>query len=63
MAPGVWIQCRIVISGTKAQLFLGAAGQPSLVVNDLKHGDLAGGVALWIGPGTVAHFSGLRMTP
>jgi hypothetical protein len=63
MAPGEWIRCRIVVSGTKAQLFLGAADQPSLVINDLKHGDLSGGIALWIGPGTVAHFSNLRIGP
>lgn len=63
MAPGEWIRCRIVVSGTKAELFLGAAKQPNLVVNDLKHGDLSGGVALWIGPGTVAHFSDLRLRP
>lgn len=63
MAPGEWIRCRIVVSGTKAQLFLGAANQPSLVINDLKHGDLSGEVALWIGPGTVAHFSNIRIGP
>ena len=63
MAPGEWIRCRIVVFGTKAQLFLGAADQPSLVINDLKHGDLSGGIALWIGPGTVAHFSNLRIGP
>jgi hypothetical protein len=63
MAPGEWIRCRIVVSGTKAQLFLGAADQPSLVINDLEHGDLSGGIALWIGPRTVAHFSNLRIGP
>lgn len=63
MAPGEWIRCRIVVSGTKAELFLGEAKQPNLVVNDLKHGDLPGGVALWIGPGTVLHFSSLQITP
>jgi hypothetical protein len=61
MVPGEWIRCRIVVSGTKARLFLGSADQPSLVVNDLKHGDLSGGIALWIGPGTVAHFAGVRL--
>jgi hypothetical protein len=63
MAPGEWIHCRIVVSGTHAQLFLGSASQPSLVVNDLKHGDVSGKVALWIGPGTVAHFAELRIIP
>ena len=35
-----------------------------LVVNDVKSGATAkGGVALWIGPGTVAHFRNLTVTP
>jgi hypothetical protein len=63
MVAGEWIRCRIVVSGSKAELYLGAADQPSLVVNDLKHGDSSGGVALWISSGTVAHFSDLRMRP
>ena len=63
IVPGKWIRCRIVVSGTHARLFLGSASQPSLVVNDLKHGDSSGSVALWIGPGTVAHFSDLQIIP
>jgi hypothetical protein len=61
MAPGEWVHCRIVVSGVKARLFLGAANEPSLVINDLKQGDRSGAVALWIGPGTTAHFSDLRL--
>lgn len=63
LAPGEWIHCRIVVSGVTARLFLGAAKQPSLVVNDLKQGDRTGAVALWIGPATVANFSNLRLKP
>lgn len=63
MRPGEWIRFRIVVAGTAAELYLGTAEQPSLIVTDLKHGDLSGKVALWIGPGTAAHFSGLRITP
>jgi hypothetical protein len=63
MAAGEWIRCRIVVSGSKAELYLGEADQPSLVVNDLKHGDSSGGVALWISSGTVAYFSDLRIRP
>jgi len=37
--------------------------QPTLIVNDLKSGALAkGAVALWIGPGTIAHFRNLRVS-
>jgi hypothetical protein len=63
MAAGQWIRCRIVVSGTHAELFLGSQDQPSLIVNDLKHGDGSGAIALWIGPGTVAHFADLRVRP
>jgi hypothetical protein len=31
-------------------------------VNDLKHGDTEGPVALWIGPGTQAHFANLKIS-
>jgi len=34
-----------------------------LIVNDVKSGATArGGVALWIGPGTVAHFRNVTVT-
>jgi len=36
--------------------------QPVLVVNDLKHGDKEGAVALWIGLGTEAYFANLRIS-
>jgi len=38
--------------------------QPVLIVNDVKSGPSGkGGVALWIGPGTVAYFRNLVVTP
>jgi hypothetical protein len=57
LVPGEWTKVRIVVSGTKAQLFVNGAEQPCLIVNDLKHGESRGGIALWIGSGTEAHFS------
>jgi hypothetical protein len=59
--PGVWTRYRITVEGTKASLYVHAAGQPCLIVNDLKLGDSSGGVALWIGPGTEAYFTGLEI--
>jgi len=38
------------------------APQPVLVVNDLKHGDSEGTVGLWIGLGTEAYFTNLRLS-
>ena len=64
MEPGKWIRLRIVVKGDKARLFVNDAVQPALIVNDLKGGaDRRGGIALWIGPGTVAHFAGFTVKP
>lgn len=63
MQPGHWIRIRLVVSGIHASLFLGSNEQPSLIVNDLKHGEGSGAIALWIGPGTVAHFADLHVRP
>jgi hypothetical protein len=63
LEPGVWTRYRITVEGTKARLYVHGASQPCLVVNDLKLGDSSGGVALWIGPGTEAYFTGLKIDP
>jgi hypothetical protein len=63
LVPGEWTRLKIDVQGARARLFVHDAGQPTLLVNDLKHGDAKGAIALWIGPGTVAHFSNLRVTP
>ena len=64
MEPDRWTRMRIVVAGDTARLFLDHNAQPTLIVKDLKGGaDRRGGVALWIGPGTSAHFSGVRIDP
>ncbi len=62
LVPGEWTKVKITAEGDKARLYVHGAAQPTLVVNDLKAGSSKGAVALWIGPGTVAHFSNLRIT-
>ena len=62
LEPGVWTKMRIVVSGTKVLLYVHGAAQPTLVVNDLKLGGGDGGIGLWIGPGTEAHFSNLSIS-
>lgn len=63
LEPGRWAHVRIVVTGPRARLHVDGAEQPTLIVGDLKHGaDAKGAVALWIGPGTLAHFSGVRVT-
>ena len=62
LETGAWTRVRIVVDGRKAQLFVHGAAQPALIVNDLKLGDVAGGVGLWIGVGTEAYFSSVKVT-
>ncbi|MBY0504729.1 MAG: hypothetical protein K2X03_12520 [Bryobacteraceae bacterium] len=63
LEPGVLTRYKIVVKGTRAELFVHGAAQPCLIVKDLKLGDVEGGVALWIGPGTEARFTNLKITP
>ncbi len=62
LEPGVWTKVRITVDGTKARLYVHGAAQPCLIVDDLKHGDGEGTVALWVGPGTEGYFTGLKVT-
>ena len=62
LVPGEWTKVRVEVSGTKARLYVNDAPQPVLVVNDLKHGNVKGAVALWIGLGTEAYFANLRLS-
>ena len=57
LVPGAWTNVRIVVSGLRALLYLNKAEQPALIVNDLKLGEQAGQIGLWIGGGTQAYFS------
>ena len=52
----------VEVDGVKARLFVHANSQPTLIVNDLKMGLTKGPVALWLGPGTEAHFRNLKIT-
>lgn len=61
LAPGEWTKVKIEVRGVKARLFVHGNEQPALLVNDLKLGETKGAVALWVGPGTQAHFANLRI--
>lgn len=58
---GAWTRMKIVVTGTKAQLYVNGAEQPCLVVNDLKLGESQGGIALWAHITTDAYFSNLQV--
>ena len=62
LVPGEWTKVKIEVRGDKARLYVHDAQQPVLVVNDLKQGQSSGQIALWVGPGTVAHFANLRVS-
>jgi hypothetical protein len=61
LVAGAWTRIKIVVSGTKAQLYVNNAEQPCLIVNDLKLGATHGPVALWTGSDTEAYFSNLTI--
>ena len=63
LQPGVWTKYKIEVEGRRARLYVHGAEQPCLIVNDLKLDPQAGGVALWVGPGTEGYFSNLKITP
>jgi hypothetical protein len=62
LQPGVWTRYRIDIAGRTARLYVDGAEQPCLIVNDMKLEPKAGGVALWVGPGTEGYFSNLKIS-
>ncbi|NOT28949.1 MAG: hypothetical protein HOP15_00715 [Planctomycetes bacterium] len=62
LEPGSWTSMRIVVSGTTARLHVSGAEQPCLVINDLKHGDAGGRIALWAHVETDAYFGTITTT-
>ena len=62
LMPDEWTHLRIEVSGVTAKLYVGAAKQPVLIVQDLKRGsDAHGSVGLWVGNGTNGHFRNLSI--
>ena len=63
LVPDTWTKIRIEVRGAQARLYVHGQTQPTLIVNDVKSGATGkGAIALWIGPGTVAHFRNLVVT-
>jgi hypothetical protein len=62
LVPAEWTSVKIEVREETAKLYVHGAAQPTLWVSDLKQGKTKGGIALWVGPGTIAHFSNLRVT-
>ena len=62
LVAGEWTKVKIEVRGDKARLYVNGVEQPTLLINDLKQGQSKGSVALWVGPGTLAHFANLRIS-
>jgi hypothetical protein len=64
LVPGEWVHLKIEVAGAVARLYVGAATQPTLIVNDLKRGaDAHGTVGLFVDNGTDGHFRNLSVRP
>lgn len=62
LVTGAWTKLRIEVEGQTAQLFVHGQEQPTLIVNDLKHGpDMRGGIGLYIDMGTEGFFHSVRV--
>jgi hypothetical protein len=61
IVPEAWTKIKVVVSGSRARLYVNDADQPCLIVNDLKLGSSRGQVALWTGSDTEAYFSNLTI--
>lgn len=57
-----WIDIKIAVKDTQAKLFVNGNKQPTLIVNDLKHGpNSSGSIGLWVDIGTEGHFANLKI--
>jgi hypothetical protein len=64
LVPGTWTKIKIEVRGEQAGIYVHDNEQPTLIVKDVKSGANGhGGVALWLEPGTVAHFRNLAVEP
>lgn len=62
MGLNEWIKLKITVTDNHAKLFINDNEQPSLIVNDLKHGaNSSGTIGLWVDIGTEGFFSDLRI--
>jgi len=62
MGLNEWIKLKIVVIDNQAKLFINDNKQPSLIVNDLKHGaNSTGAIGLWVDVGTEGFFSDLKI--
>ncbi|HYC31313.1 MAG TPA: hypothetical protein VEB59_03440 [Gemmatimonadales bacterium] len=62
LEPGAWTTMKIEVAGAGARLYVNGSAQPCLVVNDIKHGERPGRIALWAHVETDAYFGPIAVT-
>jgi hypothetical protein len=63
IAMNEWTDFKIVIEGSRCELFINQAKNPCLIVTDLKLGDTSrGSIGLWTEMGTDAYFKDFKVT-
>jgi len=62
VVPDEWIKLKIVVENRTAKLYVANQSQPTLIVNELLNKNTSGGIALWVGGGTDAYFSNVKIT-
>jgi hypothetical protein len=61
LEAAAWTKIKIVVKGGKASLYINGAGQPCLIVNDLKLGETKGQIALWGHSSSDTYFANLNV--
>src|SRR5258705_5109080 len=64
LVPGAWTKIKVDVRGEQARLYVHDNEQPTLIVKDVKSGaNGRGGGAVWLEPGTLAHFRNPTVKP
>lgn len=62
MGLNEWVKLKIIVKESQAKLFINDTKQPTLIVNDLKHGvGSFGAIGLWVDIGTEGFFADLKI--
>jgi len=63
LPPEEWFHVKLVVAGTRVQVFVNDATTPCLEVEDLKYGVSQGSVGLWCGNSSAGTFANLTVKP
>ena len=63
LVPGEWTKMKIEVADKVAKLYVNDSEQPCLIINDLKHKETEGKIALWLHSSTLARYRNLVVTP